>query len=89
MRLQLIVTGFVFPALLVALGQLLRAGLGEVDDRGDQTDQLVGAVAAGDLVLDHPHEAGLALIDVDALAGGVSSRSRATPRIFGSITRAR
>ena len=70
--LELVVAGFLFPALAVGLGQFL-GGCGRgVGDGGDQGGQLAAAVAVsvGDLVLDDPHPDGLAGGEVLAGAGG-------------------
>jgi Winged helix-turn helix len=58
MDLELIVRGFLFPTIMVGGGQLIGAGGGGVDDRGQQHDQFPGAVAfpVGHVVLDHPHQ---------------------------------
>jgi hypothetical protein len=54
MGLQLVVAGFLFPALVVGGGEFISAGVGGVQDGGEQGDQLVTAVtgAVGDVVFD-------------------------------------
>jgi hypothetical protein len=51
---QLVVAGFLFPALVVGGGEFVGAGLVRVQDGGQQSDQFVVAVAVtvGDVVFD-------------------------------------
>jgi hypothetical protein len=75
----------VLPSFVIALRQCGRRGLLRIGDRGDQRDQLSrpAALAIGDLVLDHPHIAGLVLVQVLAAAGRSSSPCRALPLTLG------
>src|SRR5262252_7948751 len=60
MGLELVVSGFFLPSLVIAGGQFVGPGVGWVQDRGEQDDQFAGAVAVpvGYVVLDHPGQVG-------------------------------
>ena len=74
--LELVVAGLVFPPFVICLRQQRGGGRPRVGDRGDQRDQLTGAVtvAVGYLVLDHPHQHGLALIEFFTGPGSIDER---------------
>ena len=65
-----------FPALGVRLRQQRRRRRCHLGDRGDQGDHLALAVTltVGDLVLDDPDAAGLALVQVLSSAGRLDER---------------
>jgi hypothetical protein len=64
---------FVLPALVIGLREDSGGGIGELQDGGDQGDELIFpvALAVGDLVLDDPHVPGLRLVQVLPGAGGI------------------
>jgi len=67
---------FVLPPLVIRLRQQRGRGRGHLGDGGDQGDHFALAVTlpVGDLVLDHPHVAGLVLVQALPGAGGFDER---------------
>src|SRR6266567_4360700 len=74
--LELLVPGLVLPSFVIGMREDGRRGVREVQDGGDQGDDLVlpVALAIGDLVLDDAHVPGVPRVQVPSGAGGFQER---------------